>query len=281
MVEFGRCCYPDHAPPQIRKDIEYEHAGVFFSNKYENRSDLFEQLYVWKEEKFRRLQGTYPVMFLSFAGIKGTSYADTVLGIKKQISGLYSRYPELTEVLEKREKETYEKISDSMEDVEAAYALNFLSTLLERYYKKNVLIFLDEYDTPLQEAYINGYWDELTAFIRSLFNDTFKTNPSMERAVMTGITRVSRESIFSDLNNLVVVTTTSDKYAASFGFTEEEVFNAVDEQGIDPNEKATIKNGMTDLLLESMRIFTIHGPSQCILIVVSMDLIGQIPVETD
>ncbi len=253
----------------------------FFSNKYENRSDLFERLYVWKEEKFRRLQGTYPVMFLSFAGIKGTSYADTVLGIKKQISGLYSRYPELTEVLEKREKETYEKISDSMEDVEAAYALNFLSTLLERYYKKKVLIFLDEYDTPLQEAYINGYWDELTAFIRSLFNDTFKTNPSMERAVMTGITRVSRESIFSDLNNLVVVTTTSDKYAASFGFTEEEVFNAVDEQGIDPNEKATIKNGMTDLLLESMRIFTIHGPSQCILIAVSMDLIGQIPVETD
>lgn len=91
---------------------------------------------------------------------------------------------------------------------------------------------LDEYDTPMQEAYIHGYWDKFTAFMRSLFNATFKTNPYLERAVMTGITRVSKESIFSDLNNLAVVTTTSDRYSTAFGFTQEEVFKSLDDMGL-------------------------------------------------
>ena len=84
----------------------------------------------------------------------------------------------------------------------------------------------------MQEAYVSGYWDELSAFIRTLFNNTFKTNPYLERALMTGITRISKESIFSDLNNLRVITTTSNAYEESFGFTEAEVFDAMDEQGI-------------------------------------------------
>lgn len=95
-----------------------------------------------------------------------------------------------------------------------------------------MLIFLDEYDTPMQEAYVNGYWSEMDSFTRSLFNSTFKTNPYLERAIMTGITRVSKESVFSDLNNLEVITTTSDKYADCFGFTEEEVFAALEEYGL-------------------------------------------------
>lgn len=97
-----------------------------------------------------------------------------------------------------------------------------------RYYGKKVIILLDEYDTPMQEAYVDGFWDELVAFTRSLFNSTFKTNPWLERGIMTGITRVNMESIFSDLNNLKVVTTTSDEYATAFGFTEEEVFASLD-----------------------------------------------------
>ena len=91
---------------------------------------------------------------------------------------------------------------------------------------------MDEYDTPMQEAYVQGYWDEFTSFVRSLFNASFKTNPYLERAIMTGITRVSKESIFSDLNNLRVVTTTSNLYADCFGFTEEEVFASLDEYGM-------------------------------------------------
>ena len=119
-----------------------------------------------------------------------------------------------------------------MSDSDATLALYQLSDYLYRYYGKKVIILLDEYDTPMQEAFVGGYWDELVAFTRSLFNSSFKTNPWLERAVMTGITRVSKESIFSDLNNLEVVTTTSDKYATSFGFTEEEVFAALEECGL-------------------------------------------------
>ncbi len=107
-----------------------------------------------------------------------------------------------------------------------------MSSYLSRYYGKRVILLLDEYDTPMQEAYVHGYWREIVVFFRSLFNASFKTNPYLERAIMTGITRVSKESIFSDLNNLVVVTATSEMYADSFGFTEQEVFGALDEYGM-------------------------------------------------
>ena len=132
----------------------------------------------------------------------------------------------------KKEREQYKSVCVGMDDAVAQEAINNLSNYLSRYYGKKVIILLDEYDTPMQEAYVNSYWEELVAFTRSLFNSTFKTNPYLERAIMTGITRVSKESIFSDLNNLVVVTTTSNQYETAFGFTEEEVFNALDEQGL-------------------------------------------------
>ena len=122
-------------------------------------------------------------------------------------------------------------------EAEATSAIYQLSDYLYRYYKKKVIILLDEYDTPMQEAYLNGYWDKLSAFTRSMFNSTFKTNPALDRGLMTGITRVSKESIFSALNNLEVVTTTSDKYSDIFGFTEMEVFQALDEYGLSDNKK--------------------------------------------
>lgn len=118
------------------------------------------------------------------------------------------------------------------EDYLASESLSNLSDYLMRYYGKKVILLLDEYDTPMHEAYVGGYWDELVSFIRNLFNSTFKTNPYLERALMTGITRVSKESIFSDLNNLEVVTTTSEKYEDSFGFTQEEVWEALKEYGL-------------------------------------------------
>lgn len=230
-------------PRRFGKTITMNMCDYFFSNKYAGRSDLFEGLDIWKEEKFRKLQGTYPVIFLSFAGVKGKNYEDTIIGIKKQIVEIYSNYSYLKDYdgFDGNEKRALENIKEEMSDTDSEYALKLLSNLLAKYYDKKVLIFLDEYDTPLQEAYIGGYWDEMTAFIRSLFNNTFKTNPSMERAIMTGITRVSKESIFSDLNNLTVVTTTSDKYATDFGFTEEEVFAALDEQGYKAEDKDEVK----------------------------------------
>ena len=130
------------------------------------------------------------------------------------------------------EKEDFRQISNEMSEVTATMALHRLSRYLHKHYGKRVILLLDEYDTPMQEAYVNGYWEELVSFTRSMFNAAFKTNPSLDRAIMTGITRVSRESIFSDLNNLKIVTTTSDEYADCFGFKEEEVFAALDEYGI-------------------------------------------------
>ena len=144
---------------------------------------------------------------------------------------MYQQYIELAgwEGLTEVQVRQFQSVDPYMDDVTAQCALKDLSGYLYRYYEKKVIILLDEFDTPMQEAYIHGYWDEFTAFIRSLFNAAFKTNPYLNRAMMTGITRVSKESIFSDLNNLKVVTTTSEEYATCFGFTQEEVFTALEE----------------------------------------------------
>lgn len=139
-----------------------------------------------------------------------------------------------------------------MDDVDATMALHYLSKFLYLYYGKKVIILLDEYDTPMQEAFVDGFWQELVAFTRSMFNSTFKTNPWLERGIMTGITRVSKESIFSDLNNLEVVTTTSDKYATSFGFTEEEVFAALETFGME-QEKEQVKRWYDGFIFGSHR----------------------------
>ena len=131
-------------------------------------------------------------------------------------------------------------LQPEINNTDATSALYQLSDFLYRYYGKKVILLLDEYDTPMQEAYVNGYWDELVVFTRSLFNSAFKTNPCLQRGIMTGITRVSKESIFSDLNNLKVVTTTSEEYATAFGFTEEEVFEALSICGL-ADEKEKVK----------------------------------------
>ncbi len=150
------------------------------------------------------------------------------------IREVYDRHDFLLDsgTLKEGEREFFGRVSMDMADSVAAYSLKALSIYLSRYYGKRVIILLDEYDTPLQEAWVNGYWQEMVDFMGSMFNSAFKTNPYMERAVMTGITRVSKESIFSDLNNLEVVTTTSKKYETSFGFTEEEVWEALKEHGL-------------------------------------------------
>ena len=145
------------------------------------------------------------------------------------IREVYDRHDFLLDsgTLKEGEREFFGRVSMDMADSVAAYSLKALSIYLSRYYGKRVIILLDEYDTPLQEAWVNGYWQEMVDFMGSMSNSAFKTNPYMERAVTTGITRVSKESIFSDLNNLEVVTTTSKKYETSFGFTEEEVWEAL------------------------------------------------------
>ena len=230
-------------PRRFGKTLNMSMLNCFFSNKYAGRADLFEGLSIWNENKYRELQGVYPVLFLSFAGIKQTSFENTRRSINRLIADTCNQYNWLlTEgFFTDSDRKFFQDVTAEMNDDLAAVSLKKLCDWLYQYYGKKVLILLDEYDTPLQEAYVNGFWDESVAYISALFNNTFKTNPSLERAVLTGITMISKESVFSDLNNLTVNTTTSSQYAASFGFTEEEVFRAMTEQGFGEKEQADVK----------------------------------------
>ena len=245
-------------PRRFGKTLNMSMLEQFFSLEYADRGDLFQGLAIWEEKssdrknpperenpqngenplpgdyKYRNLQGTYPVISLSFANVKEISFSNARKKICQIITNLYNKYDYLLEGdgLNADEKGRFRKVSAEMEDYIASDSLNALSNYLSRYYGKKVIILLDEYDTPMQEAYVHGYWREMVDFIRTFFNATFKTNPYLDRAIMTGITRVSKESIFSDLNNLAVVTTTSDMYADSFGFTEEEVAASLGEYGL-------------------------------------------------
>ena len=229
-------------PRRFGKTLNMSMTEQFFSVDYAGRGDLFEGLSIWKDEKYRKLQGTYPVLFISFADVKETDFDQARKRICMILEELYNEYDFLLEgnLLNEKEKKNFQEVAGGMESSIAVASLKNLSGYMSAYYGKKVILLLDEYDTPMQEAYMGGYWEEMTEFIRGLFNSTFKTNPYLERAIMTGITRVSKESIFSDLNNLKVVTVTSDKYADSFGFTEEEVFSALDEYGI-PERKMAVK----------------------------------------
>lgn len=221
-------------PRRFGKTLNINMLERFFSIKYAGEGTVFENLSIWEEEKYKKLQGTYPVIFLSFAGIKETEYTMAVYRLCGILQDLYIKNYYLldSDVLTDGEKKMYKRMADNMSIEDAPMALHRLSDYLYRYYGKKAIILLDEYDTPMQEAYVSGYWDKMVLFTRVLFNNTFKTNPSLERALMTGITRISKESLFSDLNNLNVVTSTSNEYASCFGFTEEEVFTAMDEFGM-------------------------------------------------
>lgn len=220
-------------PRRFGKTLTLSMVEQFFSVNHAH-TDIFQGMNIWSDKEYQELQGTYPVISLSFSGIKETSYTEARSKICKIIELLYQKFDFLLEgdFLNPKEKEYFTNISAEMKDSGISLSLQQLSNYLSRYYNKKVIILLDEYDTPMQEAYVSGYWKELTSFTRSLFNETFKNNPYLERALMTGITRVSKESIFSDLNNLEVITTTSEKYAEAFGFTEAEVDSALKEFGL-------------------------------------------------
>lgn len=235
-------------PRRFGKTLNMSMLNCFFSNKYMNRADLFEKFEIWTDEKYRKLQGTYPVINLSFADVKDDNFKNAKNSIISVISDVYRTHSYLieTDEITDAEKGVFKALDaysnntninkEISEDV-ICRAIKNLSFLLERYYGKKVLIFLDEYDTPLQEAYLGGYWDEMVDFMRVFFNATFKTNPYLDRAIMTGITRISKESMFLDLNNLRIVSTTSNMYETCFGFTEDEVFKALDEVGISDRKK--------------------------------------------
>ena len=226
-------------PRRFGKTLNLSMLERFWSLKYEGQGDIFHNLSIWKEEKYRKLQGTYPVIFLSFAIIKERDFRNARAKLYELLVKLYEQNSFLKKsgILGEKEIEYYNRISSNMSESDATLALYQMCDFLSRYYGKRVIILLDEYDTPMQEAYLHGYWEEMAVFMRSFFNASFKTNQWLERAVMTGITRISKESLFSDLNNLNVAAVTSKEYASCFGFTEGEVFAAMDEFGLTGKEE--------------------------------------------
>ena len=168
-------------PRRFGKTLNISMVEHFFSFDYAGRGDLFEGMNLWKDAKYHSLQGKFPVISLSFAGVKGTS---DFLEMRKMMCRLiyeqYNNFKFLLDVeglMDEKEKELFHAASWEMADNIAAMSLNMLSRLLMRHYGKKVIILLDEYDTPMQEAYVNGYWDEVVSFMRNLFHSTFKTNP--------------------------------------------------------------------------------------------------------
>lgn len=235
-------------PRRFGKTLTLRMVECFFSNRYANRSDLFDSFMIWQDSSFRKLQGSFPVLFLSFGSVK----LDTVSGIKTQLANQITQllfdhyYLEEQNLLTPAELELYHKYQASDQYEELISAIPFLCSILYRVYNKKVIILLDEYDTPMLEALKYGVWEECSVYLRNLMNAIFKSNPYLQKALLTGITRISKESFFSDLNNLKICSITSDEYSTSFGFTEEEVFAAMDEQHL--KEKNKVKewyNGFT------------------------------------
>ena len=220
-------------PRRFGKTLTMSMVEQFFSVEYAD-NPCFRGMDIWKGEKYREIQGTYPVISLTFSSIKERNFEEARKKICATIQMLYQKYQFLLEgeILNEQEKADFLNVSARMPEYEATLTLKKLSSYLERFYKRKVILLLDEYDTPMQEAYVKGYWQELADFVRNLLNTSFKDNPYLERGIMTGITRISKESIFSDLNHLKVVTTTSNEYADCFGFTEEEVFRSLEEYGL-------------------------------------------------
>ena len=227
-------------PRRFGKTLMLDTVRTFFSPEFKDLPELFAGLSIEQDEKLMALRGAVPVIFLSFANIKGRNYAETIESMKASLVGLYNDFKWLADdAFSDTEKEQFASVRLSMSDSTAQRAVQDLSKYLYRHYGVKPIILLDEYDTPMHEAWLAGYWDELVGFLRGFFNSTFKTNPYLGRGLMTGITRVSKESLFSDLNNLEVITSTSARYTDCFGFTEEEVFAAMDEYGL--ADKAGVK----------------------------------------
>jgi hypothetical protein len=237
-------------PRRFGKTLMLNTAEHFFSNRYPNDSILFEGLSVWEEEGMRKEQGQYPVIFLSFAAIKEGSYAKMMESFSLLLAGKFTEYSFLMEgdLLKEEEKEYFLSVRrQQAEGVKLEESISFLCRCLCRYYGKKVILLIDEYDTPIQEAYVKGFWNEIMDFLRVFFHFSLKSNECLERALLTGITRVSKESIFSDLNNLRVVTVSSNDYEDCFGFTEEEVFEQLELYGLE-KEKENVKQWYNGLI---------------------------------
>lgn len=216
-------------PRRFGKTLMLSMVEHFFSTQYAGSGAMFDGLSIWRHSEYRKLQGTYPVIFITFAAVKGNSYeqAMSIMPIFfRRIYDDYSYMGEESSKLDEKQKQLYREYYKKLSENDISCLDNALAVLCEliyAYHRTNPILLIDEYDTPMQEGYTYGYWDEMTNFMRTFINKTLKTNRYMGKTLITGITRVAKESLFSDMNNLAVYSVTSSKYAKYFGFTELEV----------------------------------------------------------
>ncbi len=221
-------------PRRFGKTLNMSMLKYFFDveNKEENRK-LFNGLYIENSPVIEE-QGKYPVIFISMKDIKGDSFEDLMSSIRIYMSNLYNQYAFLREKLNERDIEIFDDIWKRKE-TDYRDSLNFLSEILQEYYKEKVIVLIDEYDAPIIAAYEHGYYDKAITFFKVLYSSVLKTNLNLKMGVMTGIVRVAQAGIFSDLNNLIVYTILDDEYSEYFGLTEEEVTKALDYYNLEYN----------------------------------------------
>ncbi len=225
-------------PRRFGKTLMLSTVNCFLSIEHADKKHMFEGLAIWKEEKYRKLQGTMPVIFFSMAALKHSDLEGNIAGLCLDFQLLYLERKYLVEgdVLKEDDKAIYRKYLEGFDRRDrycCETALRTLCYLMSRYHGKKVIILMDEYDTPLQEAYLQGCWEPMISFMGELLQQTFKSNPYLSRALVTGITRVTKESLFSDMNHLDVITMTTPKYEDACGFTESEVVSILKCQGLD------------------------------------------------
>ena len=222
-------------PRRFGKTLNLDTARCFLSTELAGRGEeLFGGLEVWGDPAMRALQGTVPVVALSFANVKQPDLPSMLAKFNDIMTYAVQAHSYLYgwEGLTGADRARLEAVRTDMDPTTCASVPSMLCGLLRRHWGVAPVVLLDEYDAPMERAWVGGFWDEATDFMRQLMNSTFKTNPALGRGLITGVTRVGRESIFSDLNNLEVVTSSSTKYRASFGFTQGEVDAALAEYGL-------------------------------------------------
>ncbi|EGQ77496.1 hypothetical protein HMPREF9094_2501, partial [Fusobacterium animalis ATCC 51191] len=228
-------------PRRFGKTLNMSTLKYFFDiqNANENRK-LFNGLDIEKSEYISE-HGKYPVIFISMKGIKATTWLASLFAIKGLIAELYNEFEFIRDILNKAELEKFDKIWLKKDDGEYENALKNLTAFLYKYYKKEVILLIDEYDNPLITAHKYDYYDDALPFFKVFYGEALKTNPYLKMGIMTGIIRVIKAGIFSDLNNLSVYSILNDFYSDFFGFTQDEVKKALKDFNIEyelPDVKA-------------------------------------------
>ena len=248
-------------PRRFGKTLNMTMLQTFFEKPLdgEDTSHYFKDLQIWqKDEKYRAEQGKRPVIFITFKDVKFSSYKETSDAIKLLISSEYVRHGELfsSGKLSEQEKNFYNSIvGNNAPESHWADSFKMLSRMLLRHYGEQVLVLIDEYDAPIQAAYDHGFYDRMVIFMRNFLSSVLKTNPSLYRGILTGITRVSKESIFSGLNNIKVNTVFDKDFCQYFGFTQEEVNEMLDFYELGEKEKAEVKEWYDGYKFGNMDIY--------------------------